>query len=133
MGLPWVRLDSSIYAHDKILRLMAKRGGDRAAALYMFGLAYSGDHATDGRISDVVVPMIHGTDKHAQMLVDVGLWERNGSGYVIRNWADRQELAAITEAKHRAKQTAGKKGACVKNHGPDCGCWKDDDADIAPF
>ena len=133
MGLPWVRLDSSIYAHDKILRLLTHKDGARAAAVYMFGLAYAGDHATDGRIPDVVVPMIHGTARHADMLVAAGLWERNGSGFVIRNWADRQEVAAVTEAKHRAKISAGKKGACVKNHGADCGCWKDDDADIAPF
>lgn len=128
MGKLWVRLDTNISQHDKMLTLLSQREGHRAAAVYMFGLAWCGLAESDGHIPTVVVPMIHGTQRHAEMLVQAGLWERNGNGYNIPNWAERQELTEITEAKIKAKQMAGKKGACIKNHGTDCGCWKDDDA-----
>ena len=101
MGKLWVRLDTNIHQHDKILHLLSLKDGHRAAAMYMFSLSWSGLAESDGHIPDVALPMIHGTAKHAQMLCQVGLWERNGRGFVIQNWAERQELAAVSDAKHR--------------------------------
>ena len=125
MGLPWVRLDSSIYAHDKMLRLVSQRDGHRAAALYMFSLGWSGEHATDGFIPDGAVAFLHGTPKHAQMLVDVRLWEKATGGYQIRNWEVRQQTATVTELKREIAHKASMKANCIRWHGPDCGCWKD--------
>lgn len=125
MGKMWVRLDTNITQHDKMLTVMANKDGHRAAAMYMFGLAWCGLANSDGRIPAVVLPMIHGTAKHAEMLVDAGLWEADDTGYIIPNWAERQELSDITEEKHRARVANGYKGVCVRDHGPDCGCWKE--------
>jgi len=128
MGKMWVRLDTNINQHDKILTLLAHKDGHRAAAVYMFGLAWSGQTESDGHIPDVALPMLHGAARHAQMLVDVGLWQRNGNGYIIPNWADRQEMSEVSSAKHKAAQIAGRKGACMKHHKQPCGCWESDDA-----
>ena len=49
MSLPWVRLDSNIASHDKVLRAVGDRGKP-AMAVYMFGLGWSGGHLTDGHI-----------------------------------------------------------------------------------
>ena len=36
MSLPWVRLDSNIASHDKVLRLLSQKDGFRAVAIMMF-------------------------------------------------------------------------------------------------
>jgi hypothetical protein len=127
MSLPWVRLDSNIASHDKVLRLLAMPNGAKAFVLYTCALGYCGGHATDGRVEPYALPMLHGTPKLAQMLVEVRLWAYDpggGGAYYMPNWAERQELAMVTEAKRAAQRLGGLKGSCVKNHGPGCGCWK---------
>lgn len=128
MSLPWVRLDSNIYSHDKILWLVNQRDGWRAYAVYTFALAYAGGHATDGHIPRHVLPIIQGTDRIAQLLVEARMWEHAEGGYQIRNWDQRQELAVITEAKRAASRLGGRKRSCQRYHGLECGCWKDPDA-----
>lgn len=125
MSLPWVRLDSNIASHDKVVELLSRRDGARAFTLYVCGLGYAGGHATDGSIPRVALPFIHGNERLAIMLVEARLWEHEGtSGWRIRNWEQRQELAVIAEMKRVGRKVAGAKGACKKWHGPDCQCWK---------
>ena len=127
MALPWVRLDSSIASHDKILALLDDPSAKKwqAVASYMFALGWSGEHGTDGRIPTSALPFIHGTTQTARLLVKYGLWiEVDKANYAIRNYAERQQLTIITEAKKAAASAAGRKAACVRHHGEDCGCWK---------
>ncbi len=51
MGLPWVRLDSNIASHDKILHLLSDPSPKRwqAAASYMFAMAWSGGQGCTAR------------------------------------------------------------------------------------
>lgn len=122
MPLPWVRLDSNIATHDKILALLSQRDGAKAFVLYVCAMGYAGAHGTDGHISTYALAVNHGTPRLAQMLIDHQLWEYNGDGsYVIHNWLDRQEGALTTGAKSKA----GKKANCIRWHGPKCGCWED--------
>lgn len=125
MALPWVRLDSNIASHDKILELLAQKDGAKAFVLYVCALGYSGGHGTDGVVPKYALPVLHGTEKLARLLVDVRLWEYDEQGrYVIRNWDTRQELVAITEGKRAAQSIGGKKAMCNRHHGPDCNCWR---------
>lgn len=125
MGLPWVRLDANIASHDKMLDLLAKPNGHRAAAVYMFSLGWSGGHSTDGRIPSTALAMVHGRPSEAAALVDVGLWEPHpDGGWSIRNFAHRQELALVTEVKRRAQRLAAVRTNCIRWHGPECGCWQ---------
>lgn len=126
MSLPWVRLDSSIYTHDKIALLLAQKDGWRAYGVYTFSLAFSGGHATDGFIPCHVLPILRGTEKHARMLVEHCLWENADGGWRIHNWDTRQELALISEMKRQNKRLAGRKSQCVQRHGTECGCWRDE-------
>lgn len=126
MALPWVRLDSNIPTHDKILSLLSDPSAKRwqAMASYMFSLAWSGGHGTDGRIPKAALPFIHGTDATAGLLCAHGLWEARTADWLIVNYALRQELDVITEAKRSAQSLGGKKARCRSNHGLDCGCWR---------
>jgi len=125
-GLPWVRLDSNIASHDKILALLAQRDGAKAFVLYVCALGYAGGHGTDGHIPKYALPVLHGNDRLARMLIDAKLWEYDQGGeYRIRNWDARQELAAITEGKRQAQAVGGRKAMCQRWHGPQCGCWRE--------
>lgn len=122
MSLPWVRLESNIGTHDKILHLLSMKDGAKAFVLYVSALGYAGGHATDGKIERCVLTVNHGTPRLAQLLVEARLWEYHAEGgghYQIRNWAQRQELAAVTAL----KQAAGSRAACIRWHGKGCGCW----------
>lgn len=121
MPLPWIRLDSNIASHPKILDLMSRRDGPRAFALYACALGYAGGHGTDGHIPFAALPMLHGTRKLGDLLVEVRLWEPHQTGWMIHNYALRQELEVVTAAKREAKRIAGAKGNCVKYHGS--ACW----------
>lgn len=127
MGLPWVRLDANVSTHDKFLALIVDPSPKRWQAIssYFFALGWSGGQGTDGRVPLYALTMVHGTKGTAELLVKYELWDKDGTGWSIRNYDLRQELDVVTEAKRRAQSLGGKKARCRENHGPDCGCWKD--------
>ena len=126
MALPWVRLDSNVAQHDKILALKNDPSPKKwqAIASYFFGLAWSGGQGTDGFIPAYALEAVHGTPQTARLLVTYKLWEEGLSGYKIRNYESRQELNIVAEAKRAAQSAGGRKARCRQNHGPECGCWK---------
>ena len=132
-GLPWVRLDSNVFSHDKTLWLLAQRDGYRAWAVYTFSLAYAGGHGTDGYIASHVLPAIHGTERVAMLLVEARLWEHADDGWQIHNWDQRQEMSMVTAAKKEAKRQGAMRTNCQRYHGPECGCWRDASAEIVPL
>jgi hypothetical protein len=127
MALPWVRLDANIGSHDKILGLLSDPSPKRwqAASSYMFALAWAGGHGTDGRVPAAALPFVHGTAVTARLLVTYSLWEEGVGCWHIVNYANRQELDVITEAKRAAQSLGGRKARCRQHHGPNCGCWKE--------
>jgi hypothetical protein len=129
MSLPWVRLDSNIGTNDKVLELLAEKDGARAFVLYVCSLGYAGGHATDGLVKKQTLPVNHGNERLAQMLVEYGLWEYDEAGgghYRIRNWETRQQTNRVAEAKRDAQQLAAKRTNCIRYHGKECGCWSGD-------
>lgn len=124
MGLPWVRLDTNIASHDKILDLIGRKNGHRSAFVYVCCLAYSGQNGTDGCVPFAALPFVHGTRADMEALVDVGLLAPAQRGWQVVNYATRQQLSQVTEEIRTAQTIGGKKGACIKHHGPDCGCWR---------
>jgi hypothetical protein len=123
-GLPWVRLDSNIASHDKILALLAERDGVKAAWMYVCSLGYCGGHGTDGLINFASLPFIHGTKRLAAMLVEHDLWTPDPQGWRIPKWSDRQQSTGATEQIRAAQAAGARKANCVRWHGPGCGCWQ---------
>lgn len=124
MSLPWVRLDSHIASHDKILNLLNDTSAKKWQAAFSFccALGWSADQGTDGIIPQNALPFVHGTKTTARLLVVYGLWIEHRNGWEIRNFAVRQQLSAITEAKQDARKTAAEKANCKRWHGELC--WK---------
>ena len=125
MALPWVRLDSHIASHDKILNLLSDPSPKRwqAAFSYVCALGWSGDQGTDGRVPPTALPFVHGTAATARLLVKHDLWDESLTGWTIRNFALRQELAVVTAGNREMKRMAAEKGNCSRWHGPKC--WKE--------
>jgi hypothetical protein len=90
--------------------------GERAELLYVRGLAFCADIITDGHISDTQLTRFVGVGmsdakKRAEKLVEVGLWERNGTGFNVRNWHKwNLSKAEITEKQRRdaERKTGGR-------------------------
>lgn len=127
MALQWVRLDSNIASHDKILHLLSDPSPKRwqAAASYMFALGWAGASGSDGNVPSAALPFVHGTTMTARLLVKYGLWQEATAGYAIHNFDQRQELSIVTAAKRAAQSAGALKANCRRHHGPECGCWRD--------
>ena len=126
MALPWVRLDSNIVIHDKMLALLADPSPKRwqAIASHMFSLGWCGAAGTDGRIPTYALTTVHGTKETARLLEKHRLWDPIVTGWHIHNYEEYQQLAEVTELKKRAAHDASIKANCVRWHGESCGCWK---------
>ena len=123
MGLPWVRLDSNIASHDKILALLERRNGRAAAFSYCCSLAYAGGNGTDGHIPFAALPFLHATKRDAEMLVEVGLWDPDRFGWTIRNFTERNQMSVVSDAIRAGQRRGALKANCTRWHGPDCKCW----------
>lgn len=126
MSLPWVRLDSNIASHDKMLALLSDPSTVRwqAAASYMFALGWCGSHGTDGRVPSHALLFVHGSQKTARLLVKYRLWEEASGGFQVVNYAARQQTNAITEATKAAQSQGARKANCKRHHGDTC--WRGD-------
>ena len=108
MSLPWIRLDTSIADHPKVLQLVSEKK-HRAVLTYVLGLTYSGRHELDGFLPQRCLPIIHGTRNDAQALVEVGLWELAPGGWQINSWDEFQISSDETKRRRQRAQDAAKK------------------------
>jgi len=111
MGLPWVRLDTQFPSNPKMLELTAQ-GRWRACFMYVTGLAYCGQHGTDGYIPHAALPFIHGTKKDAEELVKAGLWHTDMGGWSINGWSDFQ----ISDESAKKRSDDARKAALKRWH-----------------
>jgi hypothetical protein len=128
MALPWVRLDTNIASHDKMLGLLEERpaaGAYQAAFSYVCSLAYSGLHESSGLIVFSALPFVHGSQKTAHLLVKHQLWKPDPLGWIVANWENRQPSAAMSQHVRNVRRAAAVKGNCRRWHGPACNCWED--------
>lgn len=85
--MPWARIDDSAHHHRKF-----KRAGLEATGLYWLAVAYAAGYLTDGRVDtdwlEERVPSPSKRTKLLEVLVDNGLFEPNGSGYLIHDYLE---------------------------------------------
>jgi HNH endonuclease len=93
--MPWVRLDDRFHSNPKIRR--AWRSDPSALGLYVLALSYAAGHLTDGAIPTVFVEdEIQSPARRKKVvgiLEEAGLWERNGSGWMIHDFLEYNESA----------------------------------------
>lgn len=101
MGLPWIRLDTTLADHPKVLELVADKAF-QAAFAHLMAMTYSGKHGTDGFISRSTLPFIHARKADADKLAKVGLWDVVAGGWQIHSWDEYQ--VSDEEAKRRREK-----------------------------
>lgn len=108
MSLPWIRLDTALPDHPKILALIDGHKDGRATAfVHICALAYAGRHGTDGFLPEPALPRVNGRQADAQRLVQVGLWHPDQGGWTINGWREFQASDESTQARSdRARKAA---------------------------
>ena len=85
----WGRLDDGWHSHPKVVSVSPGARGLDASAI-----SWCGQHLTDGKIRSAQLPAVMPGPRRdelvafAEELVDVGLFERNGDGYLVHDFHD---------------------------------------------
>lgn len=125
MPLEWFRLDTDFIDNPKISALMAEHAanavGLRAAFGYICAIGWSVRHETDGfipakKVNQNGTTRIRVSRRGAELLVKYELWEPAPGGWMIHNFAERQQLS-IVAAKRRWD---GLRAACKRWHPENC-------------
>jgi hypothetical protein len=106
MGLPWIRLDTSMPDNPKILGLLDERDGHRAAFVWLCCLTYSGKHGTDGFIPKNAMPFVHGRSTDFARLVSVSALNVVPGGWEIPGWSEFQESSEASQARREKAMRA---------------------------
>jgi hypothetical protein len=103
----WARLDDALIDHQKIAdagALIGKNGRAIAIGFYAVGLMWSNKHLSDGHLSLAQVKAFNHVENPlavADALVQAGLWQKNGNGFVIHDFDDFNPSAAEVKRKRR--------------------------------
>ncbi len=105
MGLPWIRLDTSIFDHPKLLELFEQKAY-QAVVVHLAAMTYSGKHGTDGYVPRAALPLLQGRPADADRLVKAELWRVDARGWLIHGWDERQVSDAEARARREKAQAA---------------------------
>ena len=104
----WAHLDDQLIDHVKVFaagEVIGRNGPAIAIGFYAVGLLWANKHLTDGHLPLSIVKSFRHVSNPvavADALVFAGLWERNGDGFVIHDYADwGNPTAARIKAKRR--------------------------------
>lgn len=102
--MPWGKLDDALYDHPKVEALPPTI---RLACVGLWTLtsSYSNRHLTDGHVATGTLRKLGGTSRLVEALIEVGLYERNGSGIVIHDFLDhnKSRVQVLDERVKRAE------------------------------
>jgi hypothetical protein len=91
------KVDVQYANHPKVLAV-----GEKLAMRNLAAIAWSYTMGTDGHIPPYALPALRMSPKDASCLVDKGLWEVNGNGWAIHDYADWQETVEDRSAMRAA-------------------------------
>lgn len=109
--MAWVRIDDSIFLHEKIVT-----AGNAAVGAWLRMLAWSANHLTDGAIPAKIAAVMSDGDMDAvEALVDCGLLEQTDRGYSIHDYLKynppasevKEQREAVSEARRQAGLRSG--------------------------
>ena len=107
MGLPWIRLDTSVPDNPKILGLLTDPQGHRAAFVWICCMAYAGKHGTAGFIPREAMTRVNGKSADFKRLCAVNLLTEGAGGWDINGWDEFQLADEAAQARRdKAKKPA---------------------------
>jgi hypothetical protein len=113
----WFRVDDSLADHPKLLELQAQKGWQGALALWTLAGSWCGKHLTNGYVPASVVKRLACSQRDAELLCDVGFWERAEGGYTFHDWKARNPLReqVETEREKTRNRVAKSRGNANRN------------------
>ena len=102
MGLPWIRLDTSMPDNPKILGLETVKDGHRAAYLWLKCMCYAGKHETAGFVPREAISRLGGRTTDMRTLKDHGFVTESAGGWDI-NGGDEFQVSDEDAKKRREK------------------------------
>lgn len=105
--MPWAKVDDKLHGHPK-----AAKAGLEALGLHLLAMSHCAAYGTEGHV-DPEFPKGKAAGKSkglVRRLVDSGLWEENGTGWVIHDWLDYNPTNEQSRALSEARAQAGKRG-----------------------
>lgn len=107
--MSWAKIDDKLHSHPK-----AAKAGLEALGLHALAMSYCAAYQTDGHVVSTF-PLEKAGDRAQPLtdrLVEVGLWELNGDGWVIHDWLkynlSRRQAKVLAAAKQKAGKAGGK-------------------------
>lgn len=124
--MTWSKIDDQLHSHPKVQR--AWRSNRASLGLHLLALSHSGAYLTDGHVShefvEAQLPTAAQRRRAVDALVNAGLWEPNGSGWLIHDFLDcnpsREHMLTVRQASRaptRARARPGG-GAGAQARGP---------------
>ncbi|MCA4754796.1 hypothetical protein H8Z60_19905 [Mycolicibacterium fortuitum] len=112
-GLPWIRLQTTIFEHPKVLILKEDKQW-KAIVAYLECMTYSGRHGLAGYVPKTAIRLLHITAGDVAKLVNEGLLAAAPGGWQINGWdeyqlADPESLARSEKAKKAAAARWGRR------------------------
>lgn len=111
--MTWVKIDDRFHSHRKV-----RQAGLEATGLHVRALSYSAAEDLEGHVETAWVTEAAGkrAAKLVAALVDAGLWEPNGNGWVIHDYLDfnptnEERAKKAADAKRAADKRWGKRNA----------------------
>lgn len=104
MPLPWVRLDTTFPLNQKLLAMLRRKDGHRAAFAYVCSLAISGGQGSDGFISPESLIYVHARQAEVDLLVEFEFWLPEPGGWVIKDWDEHQQSSEENQLRRKRAQ-----------------------------
>lgn len=101
--MAWFKVDDGLHSSRKLMSIPRRH---RFAAIGLWSVAGSwcADQLTDGHVPDYMIEEWAPPPSAALALVESGLWERESSGFVFRNWREYQPSRQDVEAERAASR-----------------------------
>ena len=110
MGLPWIRLDTNMPDHPKVLGLLTEKDGRALAFVWICCMAYAGKHETAGFVPREAISRVNAKPADMAALVRHGLLTEIPGGWEIHGWDDYQ----LSSDEHRERRERAKYAAAVR-------------------
>ena len=101
-----MRLDTAFPYNQKLLAMLSRKDGHRAAFVYLCGLSVSGGQGSDGFLSAESLPFTHGRKADAALLEEFGFWVPRPGGWLINGWEEFQQSTEETQVRRKRAQAA---------------------------
>jgi hypothetical protein len=103
--MTWVKVDDRMPDHPKVAGL-----SDRAFRVHVEALCFCSGFLTDGAVSAKVAQQRHWSAKHTDELVEAGLWETTGDGWLIHDYLTYQRSRQAATRTSEVRAIAGARG-----------------------